>query len=60
LIVSGSMDQSIRIWRAADGVFLAEYKQIQSSVLSLAFSAAQDKLAIGYFDGSIIVLGVGY
>jgi len=41
-----------------DGVYLAEYNQIKSSVLSLAFSAAQDKLAIGYFDGSVVVIGI--
>ena len=38
------------IWQNTSG--------IDSSVLSVAFSSAQDKLAIGYFDGSVVVIGV--
>ena len=57
LLASGSMDQTVRIWKVADRSHLETLTGHEDSVTSVAFSPAAGILASGSNDGTVRVWG---
>jgi WD40 repeat protein len=52
-VVTGSFDRTLRLWRVADGVSIAEMKGHGEKIYALAVSPSDGSVASGSFDGEI-------
>jgi WD40 repeat protein len=59
LLVSGSRDQKVRVWRVMDGELLTMLEGHDAEVTSVAFSPDGRTFASGSLDGTVIVWGLG-
>ena len=59
LLVSGSRDQKVRIWRVEDGALLTTLEGHTDDVNSVSFSSDGSTIASGSEDGTVILWGFG-
>jgi WD40 repeat protein len=59
LLVSGSRDQNVRIWRVEDSALLFTLEDHVGGVNSVTFSPDGSTIASGSQDGTVILWGLG-